>query len=265
MEQTKSWHVTEQLNDTTWRIIEGKVINCYLLAGDERALLIDTGNGLGNIGEVVRSLTDLPVIVALTHRHCDHAGGIGWFDTPAYVHEADMCLSSRLFSTRLAARVLAARWTTAKDFPVQPFRSGYTALTNGAVFELGGRAVSVQLAPGHTRGSVIFLDDKYKMMFVGDNISHDNLWLHLPGATSVEEWIPTARQILKLSERYTVYSGHVDQPFDTALIKAQIECGEALVRSRSKNGLLPFKKEFCNADGQMRISYNPRNVRTRSR
>jgi len=263
MEQTKNWHRIEQINEDTWLIIEGDVINCYLLIGRERALLIDTGNGMGNIGEVVRSLTDLPVTVALTHGHCDHAGGRGWFDTPAHVHEADMSLSSKLFSTKLASRVLAAKWTTAKDFLPQPYNAGYTAMTDGVVFELGGRSVSVVHLPGHTRGSVAFLDDRYKMMFTGDNISHNDLWMFLPDAVSVEEWIPTAGKILKLSEKYTVYSGHAEQPFDTELIRSQIECGAALVKSVSRNGIMPFRRRYYLPDGQMAISYCPANIRSR--
>ena len=261
METVSSWHSATPLSEDTWLITEAKGINCYLLTGSERALLIDTGNGLGDLGKVVRQLTSLPVTVAVTHGHCDHAGGRGWFDAPCHVHEADMSLSSRILSSRLASRVLVAKWASAKDFPAQPFDAGYTAMTDGAVFELGGRSVSVVHLPGHTRGSVAFLDDRRKFMFVGDNLSHSDLWMHLPGAVSVEEWIPAAQRILKLSEKYIVYSGHGEQPFDLSLITAQIECGKALVASRTRNGLLPFRRSHYTADGQLRISYNPRNVR----
>lgn len=263
MAEPKNWHNTEQINEDTWRIIEGEIISCYLLLGSERALLIDTGNGMGSIGDVVRSITDLPVTVALTHRHCDHAGGRGWFNSPAHVHEADMSLSSAVFSTRIASRFISAKWTTAKDFPRQPYNAGYTAMTDGAVFELGGRAVRVLHAPGHTRGSVIYLDDLHHFMFVGDNLSHSDLWMHLPGAMSIEEWIPTAVQILELSEEYTIYSGHDVQPFDRELVSLQLDCARSLVKKYKRNGLLPFRLAHKNEDGKMQISYSPRNVRAR--
>ncbi len=263
MAETKNWHQTEQINEDTWRIIEGEIISCYLLLGSERALLIDTGNGMGSIGDVVAGITCLPVTVALTHRHCDHAGGRGWFSSPAYVHEADMCLTSRLFSTKFASRYISAKWTTARDFPRQPYNAGYTTMTDGSVFDLGGRTVRVMHAPGHTRGSVIFFDDRHRFMFVGDNLSHNNLWMHLPGAVSIEEWIPTATQILKLSEQYTIYSGHDVQPFDPELVTLQLDCARSLVEKYRKNGLLPFRKAHKTEDGKMQISYSPRNVRAR--
>ena len=54
----------------------------FLFVGTERALLIDTGTCLFDIPATLGQLTDKPVDVALTHGHVDHAGGIGWFETP---------------------------------------------------------------------------------------------------------------------------------------------------------------------------------------
>ena len=52
----------------------------YLLEGDEKALLLDTGYGTGTLRAFVENLTDKPVIVANTHYHPDHAGGNGEFE-----------------------------------------------------------------------------------------------------------------------------------------------------------------------------------------
>ena len=45
----------------------------YLVEGSERAVLIDTGIGLGNICKYVRKLTSKPLTVLITHGHVDHA------------------------------------------------------------------------------------------------------------------------------------------------------------------------------------------------
>lgn len=58
----------------TWLISEYKLVNMYLLEGDEAALLIDCGTGIGNAAETVRELTDKPLTVAITHGHFDHDG-----------------------------------------------------------------------------------------------------------------------------------------------------------------------------------------------
>ena len=54
---------------------------CYLLIGDEKALLLDAGYEWdGDLRAVVEEITDLPVMVVLTHGHLDHAGQIYWWD-----------------------------------------------------------------------------------------------------------------------------------------------------------------------------------------
>ena len=51
--------------------------NIYLLEGKEKAMLIDTGWGAGNLRACVEKLTDKPLIVVNTHFHPDHSAGNG--------------------------------------------------------------------------------------------------------------------------------------------------------------------------------------------
>src|SRR5262245_56795653 len=51
----------------------------YLILGSQRALLFDTGLGIGNIREVVDQLTRLPITVLNSHTHIDHIGGNSQF------------------------------------------------------------------------------------------------------------------------------------------------------------------------------------------
>ena len=47
----------------------------WLIVGDTRALLFDTGNGIADIRRVVDRLTGLPLTVTNSHSHADHVGG----------------------------------------------------------------------------------------------------------------------------------------------------------------------------------------------
>src|SRR5271169_3626248 len=47
----------------------------YLIVGEKRALLFDTGMGISDVKKVVTELTKLPIVVLNSHTHDDHVGG----------------------------------------------------------------------------------------------------------------------------------------------------------------------------------------------
>ena len=86
-----TWFTVEAIDSTTFAISEYKhweETHCYLVCGTDRALLSDTGLGVGNIREVVDGLTNLPATVVTTHVQRDHIGGHKFFGRIA-VHEAE--------------------------------------------------------------------------------------------------------------------------------------------------------------------------------
>lgn len=79
------WLTIQQLDKDTWALSEPRhweETHAYLLTGTKQALLIDTGLGVCDLFSAVRSLTSLPVTVALTHAHWDHIGGCNAFSPP---------------------------------------------------------------------------------------------------------------------------------------------------------------------------------------
>ena len=59
---------TEKISDRVTRIYAVCTELMYLVEGDEKAALLDTGSGFGSLRSVVDQLTDEPVIVLLTSR-----------------------------------------------------------------------------------------------------------------------------------------------------------------------------------------------------
>ena len=53
----------------------------YLIVGERKALLFDTGMGISDIKKVTAELTKLPIVVVNSHTHDDHVGGNWQFDT----------------------------------------------------------------------------------------------------------------------------------------------------------------------------------------
>lgn len=66
---------TEKLTSRVTRIQAPGEELMYLVEGEERAALLDTGTGVGHLKPCVDKLTDKPVSVLITHGHVDHAMG----------------------------------------------------------------------------------------------------------------------------------------------------------------------------------------------
>ena len=57
-----------RMNDHVYLMDDAKESTGYLVVGSKKALVIDTMNGYENVYDVVRTITELPVIVVNTHR-----------------------------------------------------------------------------------------------------------------------------------------------------------------------------------------------------
>ncbi|MCH3909420.1 MAG: MBL fold metallo-hydrolase [Bacilli bacterium] len=223
-------HSVELIAPKTYRIDEAGIANCYLLIGDKKALLIDSGNGAGNLLETVQALTDLPVELVLTHRHCDHAGGRNNFKEYGF-HKNDNHLVYRIESSKLASKSLCKG--TGRDFVYtkKPFKAKKRLFKDTDIFELGGRIVRLMNVPGHTKGSVVFLDESTHLMFTGDDVNYW-LWLQLPGCTSVKEWLPGAKKILSMMDEYKAYCGHNDGYISKEMVEELIKRGEEILAGK---------------------------------
>ena len=240
---------TEQIAPDTYRLVEGESVNCYLLTGKSRALLIDTGIGAGRLRETVDELTELPVDVVVTHMHCDHAGGVNWFDR-YYVSQADLAPIYRLMSSRLAAHIMTPKGTI---LPFKPKHAKAVPVEDGHVFDLGGRKVVVLSVPGHTRGSIALIDVTNRMMFTGDNINR-SLWMQLPGCTTLREWMDGGRLLLELSRVYAAWGGHEDGRLTPETMRRTYEMVELV--EEQDNTFPPRTKVYPEENTTPNLVYN---------
>jgi glyoxylase-like metal-dependent hydrolase (beta-lactamase superfamily II) len=136
----------------------------YLFFGSQRALLLDTGAGVTDIGDVVgRIISDrkvseggrvIPLVVAHTHAHGDHIAGDGQF-------------SGRSDVTVVAPNVDAvARFFGFKDWP-----------NDVAVLDLGDRLLDVLGIPGHEPSSIALYDRQTGVLFTGDTLYPGRLYI----------------------------------------------------------------------------------------
>jgi len=82
-EISNDWFEVYEVGPDIWAIYEPfqwQEVISYLIVGTDKALLFDTGNGLGDIKAIVDQLTDKPITVLNSHSHFDHIGGNYQFD-----------------------------------------------------------------------------------------------------------------------------------------------------------------------------------------
>ena len=85
---TKALPVVEIAKDT-YEIDEFDCGSIFVLVGADKAMVIDTGSGIGDLRGVIANITDKPIVLVITHAHGDHVGGLGWFDD-YYMNKEDV-------------------------------------------------------------------------------------------------------------------------------------------------------------------------------
>ncbi|HTM33566.1 MAG TPA: MBL fold metallo-hydrolase [Vicinamibacterales bacterium] len=210
----------------------------YLIEGRERAVLFDTGLGIGDIKAVVDQLTSLPVLVVNSHEHFDHIGGDRLFadvavaDNPAAL--ARLAKGTGSLSKQITAETVwmplppgfdPARYETP---PIQPTRR----LHDGERIELGGRTLEVLLTPGHTPGSLSLLDRGRRVLFTGDTLYPAELYAHMP-ESSLADYERSAARLGALADSVDVVCpGHNEAKVPASILPrfarafAAIERGE---------------------------------------
>ena len=78
----------EQLAPDLWVITETDSVHCYLLLGKEKAMLFDIGYGYEDIQPIIHQITDLPVMLVISHGDPDHGLGSNHFKD-VWLHPLD--------------------------------------------------------------------------------------------------------------------------------------------------------------------------------
>lgn len=174
---------------TAIRSMTGEIL--YLLHGDERDLLVDTCLGVGNLRELVDSLSTHPLTVVLTHGHIDHAMGAPEFNDVYMSHlDTEIYLSMRDPEGRLGyirANLGGQLPEGIEETLVAPAPMTFHDLHDGDVFDLGGIHAEIYALPGHTPGSMVVLIPEERVLILGD-ACNKSTFLFDENSLTVEEY-----------------------------------------------------------------------------
>ena len=207
----------------------------HLIVGQERALLIDTAFGIGDLRGLVETLTDKPVDVVNTHFHGDHSAGNGQFET-IFIHKYDI---PYLEMSEKAENRLLPPPGTYREEDIIPLRSAkHIAMEDGFVFRLGeGHEVEVIHMPGHAAGGCMLLDRKYNLLFSGDAVVFTPTLIigrfpapYYPEYLTVTAFRDALKKALpKCQNVKKLYTGHSVQGISPVYLTDMMDCCEKII------------------------------------
>lgn len=187
-----------KINESTWRI-EDNGVRFFLLCGEEKAALVDTGMNAPDARVIAEGLTNLPLILINTHADPDHISGNGSFD------EFYMSVAEE------------------ENYREHGGKGKLLPVKEGDVIELGKRPLRIIDIPGHTPGSIAILDEKNRVLISGDTVQDGNIFM-FGKFRNLDVYIQSLKHLGEFSGQYDeIYPMHGTFPVGKELIGKLLE------------------------------------------
>lgn len=271
----------EKIQDNLYSINENITNNkfpiiIYLVTGKEKAALIDTGIGTGNLNETVRLITKKPVVVLHTHGHLDHIGADALF-SQLYLNYKEYSLANRcgdfealtqerLNFIKLNLKDRPEMYADIKSHIVKSEKIYYKNISDGDIINLGGIKLEAVSTPGHTAGSISYVNNEDHYAFTGDGIA-DIHWFDGEESIKVQDFLNTLNHFeSKAKSVKKIYAAHVPKAFDSELINDLRIAARAIINGAEdeiENADYKFLKHgnlYAHRSGQATIYYHKKNV-----
>ncbi|HEY2773456.1 MAG TPA: MBL fold metallo-hydrolase [Candidatus Binatia bacterium] len=174
----------------------------YVIKGESRAILVDTGSGTRDVAFIADKVTKNPMTAVASHVHYDHIGSHGSFHQVAMID---------LPETRAATRDNYYSPPLSKS--LEPFASGFHVTEwwkPGDVIDLGNRKIEIVHIPGHSSDEIALVDRANRYAFVGDHLYGGTLLANLPGSDLGQYLLSTRKLLNDYPEVQTYFGGHGD-------------------------------------------------------
>ena len=191
----------------------------YLILGEEKALLFDTGIGVGDMRSLVNKLTDLPIIVLNSHTHYDHVSSNHQFDVIYGVDTEYTRDHENGRPNEEAREFVGPGWVwkpmpngvTVDNYESKPFKIT-KFIDDGEKIDLGGRMLEVFLVPGHTPDALVVMDREQRLLFMGDTFYPASLYAHM-GDANFDDYVQSAKRLADMSSDVDVLLPAHNEPW----------------------------------------------------
>ena len=254
-----------QIAPGIYDVLDAGMSSFYLVEGNEKTAVIDTGiTPEASIMPLIRQYTSKPVILALTHAHIDHWYHMDEFETVYMCHD-ELTMPETFLTEMMGGKKLKPERTL--------------DIRTGSVIDLGGTSLEVCQVPGHTPGSVVFLEKRGNHLFTGDAIgSGYGVWMQTPTAIPLDQYYVSLTHLLawlvERGGRMAFHGGHRYQMFQSTAIPGfnppslgllcdlidlvdQVVTGQIVGRTSHVDKVMELKPPLYASYGRAELQYMP--------
>ena len=248
-----SYYTTKKIQPWLYTIYDPLGVYCYLIVGQNRALLYDTGHGIAPLDYAISKVCDLPYDVVLSHGHWDHTGGAYQFgDVWLNPGDNELCLRHFTEATRASIAHMYEEQIRKSgiDFDGEKYIHNSNVvnlkpLEHGQIFDLGGVTVEIVPMEGHTAGSVGVLICEHKLLLTGD-AANGHCWMFLEDSLHMSVYIAMLKRLKKL-DFDTFIMSHSERTYPKADIGKYIKVAENIDFDKST----PYDYKFDTLGGYL--------------
>lgn len=211
-------------------IIEDGFVRFFLLEGNDKSMLIDSGFDCPDAIEIAKSITNKPIILVNTHGDGDHTSGTDGFDE-IHISEADF------YNCKLNEK----------------YKAKLNPVYDGEIFNLGERCIKVVTVPGHTKGSVVLIDIDNHIMFAGDTIQDGSIFM-FGNHRDTNSYEDSLIKLLNIADEYdTIYSSHgkciLPRTYVQSVLDSWMEVKLGKIQANAENihgiNVNSYKTDYC--------------------
>ena len=199
----------KELFANTWTETD-QGVRIFLLAGREKALLIDTGMTGLDLHAITSLHTDLPLQLLNTHADRDHIAGNAQFQE-FYMHPSE------------AAFYRNVQHGSGRLLPV----------FDGDLIDLGGRTLEIIHLPGHTPGSITVLDWENRCLIGGDPIQEDGNIYMFGDHRNMDAYIAGLERLLERGDFDFIYPSHAKEKVSRDVIPELIDGAKDILAGKT--------------------------------
>ena len=182
-----------EIDPHTWRIEDG-MVRFFVLEGEEKALMIDSGMNMPDAEEYAEGLSDKLIEMLNTHADRDHISGNGAFEK-IYMSPAEE-----------------------ENYRTAGGKGEIIPIKDGDIIDLGNRPLEIIDIPGHTPGSVAILDINNRVLISGDSVQDGSIFM-FGKFRDINSYIVSMEKLKAYEDRFdAIYPSHGSLPVDKELI-----------------------------------------------